>query len=121
MSLTLKIAANTSLVLEKARAIMNGFSFQKLGSSFAEATLCNVTQSVNKVNTARTRWAIRRPYPVTDVNGKTIGYKTAYLNIEASLESDCPFAVADEFPHLLRSIADEPQFLQHIKARITPQ
>lgn len=121
MSITLKIATATTLVLDRARAITNGFSFQKLGSSFSEATLCNATQSVNKINTARTRWAIRRPYPVTDVNGKVIAYKTAYLNIEATLEADCPFTVADEFPHLLRSVADEPQFLAHIKARVNPQ
>lgn len=119
MAITLKIAAATSLVLNKARAITQGFSFQKLGSSFKDATICNVTQNTGKTGTAKSRWAIRRPYTVTDAQGRVVA-KIAYVNIEVTLDEDCPFTVVEEIPYLVQSVGLEPQFLNHIRDRIQP-
>lgn len=119
MSITVKIAAATSLVLNRARQITNGFAFQKLGTSFKDATIVNTTQSVGKTGTAKTRWAIRRPYTYVNADGKTVA-KLLFINIEVTAEEDCPFTVVDEVPHLVQSVGAEPQFLSHVRDRIQP-
>lgn len=119
MAITLAITATVSLVLTKARAIAQGFSFQKLGTSFRDATICNVTQNTGKTGTAKSRWAIRRPYTVTDALGRVVP-KIAYVNIEVTLDEDCPFGVVEEIPYLVESVGKEPQFLNHIRDRIQP-
>lgn len=119
MSITLKTSATLPLVLTKARAIVNGFSFQKLGTSFKDATICNATQNVGKTGTAKTRWSIRRPYTVTDAKGNVIP-KVVYINIETTIEEDCPFTVVDEIPFMVSAVGAEPQFLAHIRDRVQP-
>lgn len=119
MSITLKVASATSLVLSRARQIANGFAFQKLGTSFKDATICNATQSIGKTGTGRTRWAIRRPYTYVNADGKTVA-KMMYVNIEVTVDEDCPFTVVDEVPHLVQSVGAEPQFLAHVRDRIQP-
>lgn len=119
MAITLKIAAATSLVLNRARQIVNGWAFQKIGNSFKDATICNATQSVGKTGTAKTRWAIRRPYTYTNAAGVVVS-KTMFVNIEVTTDEDCPLTVVDEVPHLVQSVGAEPQFLAHVRDRIQP-
>lgn len=119
MSITLKLGAAVTAVLNRARVISNGFAFQKLGTSFKDALLLNATQTVGKTNTAKTRWATRVPYTYVDSQGKTLG-ALMYVNVEVTAEESCPFTVIEQAPHILGAIAVEPQFLAHIRDRVQP-
>lgn len=119
MSITLKIAAAVSVVCTRAREITNGFGFQKLGTSFRDATKLSVTQKTGKTNTATSRWAVARPYTYVDADGKT---KTEYyyVSVETTIPDTCPLTTVEEIPHLVQSIGAEPQFLTHTRDRIQP-
>lgn len=116
MSLTLKIASATTLVLTKARSLVNGSVFQKVGTSFTDLTTVTATQNVGKSGTAKTRLVIKRPFS-TVINGVTVS-DFCYYSIEASIPAICPLANANEGPWLLQSLAADAAFTDLVVNRV---
>lgn len=119
MSITLKIASATNVVVTKAREIVNGFAFQKVGTSYKDATILNATQNVGKTGTAKTRWAVKRPFTYVGSDGLT-KTELVHVTVEVTIPEVTPFVTVDEVPYLVQSIGAEPQFLAHVRDRIQP-
>lgn len=115
MSLTLKIATATTIVLSKARQLTNGLVFQKVGTGFNDITTCTMIQNVSKSNTAKTRYVIKRPYTTT-INGEPVS-DAVHVTIEVTCPESCPTATAAEVTWLAQSAAADPSFNDLIVSR----
>lgn len=116
MSLTLKIATATTIVLTKARSLMNGTVMQKVGTSFTDVTSVTATQNVGKTGTAKTRVVIRRPFS-TVIDGVTVT-DYCYYELSSTVPAICPLANAAEGPWLMQSMAADPAFADLVVNRV---
>lgn len=102
MSLTLKVATATTIVLTKARTLANGVVFQLVGSSFAMTTTYRMTQTVGKTGTAKSRGVISYPYTYLDSAGLS-RIDAMYASWETTVPNTAPIAEAQKLPWLLQS------------------
>lgn len=116
MSLTLKIATATTIVLSKARSLFNGIVLQKVGTSFADTTVVTALQNVGKDGTARTRFVIKRPYTVTNNGVSVVRYM--HVAIETTCPEDCPLTTAGEATWLAQSLAADAAFNDLVQNRV---
>lgn len=115
MSLTLKTASATTVVLTFAQRLVNGSVFQKIGTSFMDVLKLTATQTVNSENTAKTRVVMKVPYSYT--LGTTTYNEFVPLSIEVSVRETCPQTVAQQIPWLIQSYAADPSFADLIVSR----
>lgn len=116
MSLSLLSASGVSLVLTRAKLLLNGLIFQKVGANFADSYQLTMTQNVGKTNTAKSRFAVKVPYTAL-VNGVTIS-DFAYVTVETTVPQDCPLTVASQLSWIVRSLAADTSFEDLVKNRI---
>lgn len=102
MSLTLKVATATTIVLTKARNLTNGVLFQLVGTSFAMTTTYRMTQAVGKTGTAKTRGVISFPYSYIGSDGLT-RIEAAYAEWGTTVPITMPITEAQKLPWLLQS------------------
>lgn len=105
MSITLKVASATNLVLTKARTLVNGLVFQNLGTTYAGSTKYSMTQNVNGRSVAKTRFNLARPF--TNAAGDV---KYNYITIEVQVQPDSPITAAGELPWLAQTMASDASF-----------
>lgn len=105
MSITLKIATATNLVLTKARTLVNGFVFQNLGTTYEGSTKYSMTQNVNGKSVTKTRFNLARPF--TNAAGEV---KYNYVTIEVQVQPDSSIAAAGELPWLAQTMASDVSF-----------
>ena len=105
MSITLKVASATNLVLTKARTLVNGLVFQALGTTYAGSTKYSMTQNVNAKGVAKSRFNCARPF--TNALGEV---KYNYITIEVQVQPDTPIASAGELPWLAQTMASDASF-----------
>lgn len=115
MSLTLKIASATTIVLNKARTLFNGIVFQKPGTSFADATTMVATQTTGKTGTAKSRFVVKRPYSNT-INGEVIN-DFMHVAIEVTVPESCPLSTSGEAAWLAQSLAADASFNELVQNR----
>lgn len=102
MSLTLKVAAATTIVLTKARQLANGTLFQLVGASYAQTTTYRMTQNVGKTGTAKSRGVITLPYSFVGHDGLT-RIEAGYAEWGTTVPSTMPITEAQKLPWLLQS------------------
>lgn len=105
MSITLKIASATTLILTKARTLVNGLVFQNLGTTYNGSSKYSMTQNVNGRGVAKTRFNFARPF--TNAAGEV---KYNYITIEVQVQPDSPVAAAGELPWLAQTMASDVSF-----------
>lgn len=105
MSITLKIASATNLVLSKAKTLVNGFVFQNLGTTYQGSTKYSVTQSVNGKSVTKTRFNLARPF--TNAAGEV---KYNFITIEVQVQPDSSVSAAGELPWLAQTMASDASF-----------
>lgn len=116
MSITLKIASATTLIVTKAKAIANGLIFQKVGTSFSDLTQYTMTQNVGSSGTAKSRFVVKLPY-TTVANGVTIN-DFCYATIETTVPQSCPIATAGQLTWLVQSAAADSSFNDLVANRV---
>lgn len=116
MSLTLKIATATTIVLSKAKSLMNGLIFQKVGTSFSDVTQVTMTQNIGNTGTAKSRFVIKLPYTAV-VNGVNVS-DFAYLTVEATVPQSCPLATAGQLTWLGQSLCADTSFNDLVANRV---
>lgn len=109
MSLTLKIATATTIVLTKAKTLANGVLFQLIGTSYLLTTKYRLTQNIGKTGTAKTRVVIELPYSYVDTDGLT-KYDSGYFSIEATVPRTMPVSEAGKGAWLVQSAAADASF-----------
>lgn len=115
MSLTLKIASATTVVLSKARSLVNGVVFQKVGTSFVDLTSVTATQNVSKDQKARSRFVIKRPFTYVKGADTMIGYN--YLTVETTVDANSPLSAAGELAWLGQSLCADSSFNELVQNR----
>lgn len=115
MSLTLKIATATTIVLSKARSLVNGTVFQKVGTSFIDLTSCTITQNVSRDGKAKSRFVIRRPFTYVKGADTLVGYN--YLTVEATVDPNSPLTAASELTWLGQSVCADAGFNELVQNR----
>lgn len=109
MSITLKVASATTIVLTKAKTLANGILWQLIGANFVLTTRYRMTQNIGKTGTAKTRCVIELPYSYVDVDGLT-KYDKGYFVLEATVPQTMPISEAGKGTWLLQSAAADPTF-----------
>lgn len=109
MSITLKIASATTIVLTKAKTLVNGVLWQLIGSNYMLTTRYRLTQNIGKTGTAKTRCVIELPYSYVDVDGLT-KYDKGYFSIEATVPQTMPVTEASKGTWLVQSAAADVSF-----------
>lgn len=115
MSITLNVAAATTIVLSKVKNITNGKVFQFLGSSFAMATRLTTTLNVGKTGTAKARGVIALPY--TPVGNTTGVIKYGYVDITYTVPVDMPITEANKLPFLGSSLGNHLVLSEMVNTR----
>lgn len=108
MSLTLKIALATNLVLTKAQALANGTIFQKVNTSYLDSYRVTMTQSIGKTNTAKSSVKMKIPFSYV-LNGVTYN-DFCYAEISATVPETCPVAVSGQIPWLIQSMGADTSY-----------
>lgn len=115
MSLTLKTASATTVVLTLANRLMNGYVFQKIGTSFMDVLKLTQTQNINSANTAKSRVVIKIPYNYTVGTETFIDFVP--VSIEMSIKETCPQTVTAQIPWLVQSYAADQSFADLCNSR----
>lgn len=115
MSLTLKIATATTIVMSKARSLVNGLVYQKVGTSFVDLTQCTITQNTNKQGVAKSRFVIKRPFTYVKGADTLIGYN--YLSVETTVDPNSPLTAAGELTWLGQSMCADAGFNDLVQNR----
>lgn len=89
MSITLKTASATTIVLTKAKTLANGILWHLIGASYALTTRYRMTQNIGQTGTAKNRCVVSLPYSYVDVDGLT-KYDVGYFTIESTLPATMP-------------------------------
>lgn len=108
MSITLSIAAATTLVFNKARALSDGMVLQHIGTSFRDTYLLTVRSIRAKGGHSRTKSTVRVPYAVTTDQITETG--EIFLTIETSAPANAPLSVIQQLPFLAKSLAESSEF-----------
>ena len=116
MSLTLKVATATTIVLTKARVLANGVLFQLVGSSYAMTTTYRMTQNVGKTGTAKSRGVISLPYSYVGTDGLT-HIDMAYAEWGTTVPNTMPITEAQKLPWLLQSSAADQSCTDLVASR----
>lgn len=116
MSLTLKIATATTIVLTKAKNLTNGLIFQKVGASFSDVTQVTMTQNIGNSGTAKSRFVVKLPYTAV-VKGVTVS-DFAFLTVETTVPQDCPLSIAGELAWLGQSLCADTSFNDLVSSRV---
>lgn len=104
MSLTLKVASATTIVLTKAKSLANGVIFQLVGNSYAMTTTYRMTQNIGKTGTAKSRGVIAFPYSYTGTDGLQ-HIDAGYAEWGTTVPNTMPITEATKLPWLLQSSA----------------
>lgn len=104
MSLTLKVATATTIVLTKARQLANGVLFQLVGASYAQTVTYRMTQNVGKTGTAKSRGVVTFPYSFVGADGLT-RIDAGYAEWGTTVPNTMPVTEALKLPWLLQSSA----------------
>lgn len=108
MSLALKTASATTLVLTKAQALANGSVFQKVNTSYLDTYRVTMTQTVGKTNTAKSSVKMKIPFSYV-LNGVTYN-DFAYCEITATVPQSCPVSVSGQIPWLIQSMGADTSY-----------
>lgn len=108
MSITLKTAAATTIILTKARALADGMVMQKIGTSFRDAYNLTARSFKSKGGHARTKHTIRVPYSTTIDQATTVG--EIFLTVETSIPADAPLTKISELAFLGESLCASAEF-----------
>ena len=109
MSITLKVATATTIVLTKAKTLVNGILWQLVGPNYMLTTRYRMTQNIGKTGTAKTRCVIELPFSYVDVDGLT-KYDKGYFALEATVPQTMPVSEAGKGTWLLQSAAADATF-----------
>lgn len=115
MSLTLKVATATTIALTKARNLVNGLVFQKVGTSFVDLTQATITQNVTKAGQAKSRFVIKRPFNYVKGADTLVGYN--YLTVEVTVDPNSPLSAAGELTWLGQSMCADVGFNDLVQNR----
>lgn len=116
MSITLKTASATTIVLTKAKNLANGILWHLIGASYMLTTRYRMTQNIGQTGTAKTRSVISLPYSYVDVDGLT-KYDTGYFTIEATVPASMPQAEVTKLWWLGQSAAADTTMQDLIVSR----
>lgn len=116
MSITLKVASATTIVLTKAKTLANGILWQLIGSNYMLTTRYRMTQNIGATGTAKTRCVIELPYSYVDVDGLT-KYGSGFFTLEATVPKTMPVSEAQKGPWLLQSAAADVTFSDAVASR----
>lgn len=109
MSITLKVASATPIVLTKAKTLANGILWQLIGANYMLTTRYRMTQNIGATGTAKTRCVIEVPYSYVDVDGLT-KYGSGFFSIEATVPRTMPQSEASKGTWLVQSAAADVTF-----------
>lgn len=115
MSITLKTASATTLIMTKARALVDGMVMQKIGTSLRDTYQLTARAFRSKGGHSRTKHTVRVPYSTT-VDQATV-FGEMFITIETSVPADAPLSKVTELPYLVESLAQSAEF----KAAINEQ
>jgi hypothetical protein len=108
MSISLKIAAATTIVFTKARALADGMVMQKIGSSFRDSYNLTARCFRSKGGHTRSKTTVRVPFSVTVDQSTEVG--EIFLTIETSAPSNAPLSKIQELPYLVESLGASAEF-----------
>lgn len=108
MSITLKIAAATTIVFTKARALADGMVMQKIGTSFRDSYNLTARCFRSKGGHTRTKTTVRVPYSVTVDQSTEVG--EIFVTVETSAPSGAPLNKIGEIAYLVESLGASAEF-----------
>lgn len=108
MSITLKIAAATNLLFNKARALTDGMVMQHIGLSLRDTYMLTARGYRSKGGHSRTKCTLRVPYATT--TDQTTETGELFVTIETSAPANAPLAKIAELSFLVESLAASSEF-----------